>query len=338
MDNNFKEIKFCNRYASLLTNNKMAASITKKLTRYYKVDLTRAYSKYFKFADTTDFKYLSRQPHLAYFNFKEQYSYLYLTIYNGINFCFYLTNNQIISVKHRFSDILFKQDTLFEGKLVKGKSNRHYFLVSDLIIHENHTFFTDLVRKLRVINTILMDQHQPDPVLDPCCIKLQDFVEYQYLESFIGKYLKKIDYRPDGLIFRPVQAKDTKNMVFLFKPRFHKNLRVPHIRAETRSDIKTYSIDRQLLPSETDKVCFKLKKTRKPDVYELYLTDGKNDCYCDIAHVPDIGSSHQIRKLFPAKYHYIIASCKWNEPFKRWVPYRRSNRNKPDSVHLFGRQ
>ena len=338
MDNNFKEIKFCNSYGYQIANKKIVSYILNRLKRYYKIDITKAYSKYFKMADTHSYKSLLREQHHVYYNFNEPLTLLYLTQYNGINFCYYIDpkKEQIISVKHRFSDELYLNDTLFEGKIIQDKENNWHFLISDLVIHQRHTYFTDLLTKLRTLNQLIADNYCADVVLDPCKVSVQDFVSYQYLESFLTDYRESLIYSNaiTGVIFRPDLANSTSNIVFLFKKNFHQNLTIPTVKT---TDDKTVELNVSCSAADTHRknICFKLKKTNKPDIYELYLTNGKSDCYCDIANVPDIKTSNLVKSLFPAKYHYIYVNCKWDERFKRWTPYCRSERKNSDSIYLF---
>jgi len=156
----------------------MLSNIWGKLTKYYKLDLSNPYCKYFINAQSNDLKILKQQRHLCYYNIDVPFCYLYLTKYNGINLCVYIeivdsnTIPRMIAVKHRFDDHMYDQDTLFEGKMVYGNDNQWHYLISDLIIYNNHSYQSNLLEKLRVINNILFDNHRPDKILDPCCISL----------------------------------------------------------------------------------------------------------------------------------------------------------------------
>lgn len=336
MDNNFKEIKFYDGIGYQVTNSTIVNNIVGRLVKYYKLEIDRAFSKYFKFADSEDIAALKKDRHLAYYNFSAQHTLLFLTNYNGINFCYYLDPKkmQLVSVKHRFCDSLYQNDTLFEGKFVKGTDGWH-FLISDLVIHEKHTYTADLTKKLQTINSILTRQFISDPVLDPVQISLQDFVDYQYLQSFTTQYKDTLPYREEitGIVFRCVISSNTRNIIILFKPGFHSNLRLPEL-GPTKATLE--KLDPSKMGESHRNLCFKLKKTKTPDIYELFLTDGKNDCFYDYAGIPDIKTSRSVKSMFPDnKYHYIIATCKWDPKFLRWEPYRRSTRKTPDSIYVF---
>jgi len=341
MDNNFKDIKFCDGIGYQLTNSTIITFILNKLTKYYKLEIDRAYSKYFKFCEASDINTLKKERYLAYYNFSAPLTLLFLTTYNGINFCFYIKKQagsrvnevDIISTKHRFSDVLYQNDTLFEGKLVKGVQGWN-FLINDLVIHEKHTYNVDFVQKLQTINDILLNKFIADPVLDVAHINLQDFVDYAYLSSFIGSYKSQQSYSNQitGIIFRSNSVSCNKNIIFPFNTEI-KELNLPEI-GKNKPIVEKINPDK--IRDSHRNICFKLKKTNLPDVYELYLTDGVNDVFYDHAGVSSLETSRLIKSLFPAeKYHYIFVNCKWDPNFLKWEPYRRSTRKNADSVYLF---
>lgn len=336
MDSNFKETKFYDGIGYQVTNNTIVNNVIGRLTKYYKLEIDRAFSKYFKFADSEDILSLKRDRHLAYYNFSASHTLLFLTNYNGINFCYYIDPKkmQITSVKHRFCDSLYENDTLFEGKFVKGTDGWH-FLISDLVIHEKHTYTAELTQKLQTINSLLTHKFIADPVLDPVEISLQDFVDYSYLNSFATQYKDRLTYRAEitGVVFRSTIESNTRNVIVLFKPGFHTGLKLPEP-GQVKTEME--KLDPDKLGESHRNVCFKLKKTKTPDIYELFLTDGKNDCFYDYAGIPDIKTSRLVKTMFPdGKYHYIIATCRWDPKFLRWEPYRRSTRKIPDSIYIF---
>jgi hypothetical protein len=79
-------------------------------------------------------------------------------------------------------------------------------------------------------------------------------------------------------------------------------------------------------------ICFKLQSTEKPDVYQLYLLDGRSEKYVDIASVPDKDTSRLIAN-FLGKHRYCMVLCNYDVNFGRWRPYVRSSRHVPDQIH-----
>jgi len=63
-------------------------------------------------------------------------------------------------------------------------------------------------------------------------------------------------------------------------------------------------------------------KTMKPDVYELYLTNGDNLIKQDIALVQTTLLSHSLLSWFNDKNYddEVLVECKYNDFFKKWEP------------------
>lgn len=333
MDINFREIQYHNSIGHILANP-IQSVIVHRLTKYYKLSLDRAFSKYFKSTGPDDLIALQKDRHFVYFNVNAPMTLLFLTVFNGTNFCFYVTQTkngggeiEVVSVKHRFHDSLFEGDTVFEGKLVTDDHGICHYLINDIVVYQRHTFSTDLRLKLQTIAKILETQFIDDPILDVACISLQDFVDYQYLESFVGDHLGSLPYRKhiNGLIFRSIVDGGASNKVLnitgLNLPA-NGNIRPRIWNNEGGGELRTGS-----------SVCFKLKKTKLPDIYELYLTDSNglgHDVYHDIAGIPDLKTSRAVKKMFINGFHYITAVCKWDNTFSRWTPILRSSRKIPD--------
>lgn len=343
MDHNFTQIRYCNSVGYLLENFAMANTLIHRLTKYYKLDLDRAFSKYFKLAGPNDLSDLQKDRHFIYPNVVAPLTLLFLTTYQGINFCFYISrgkneNVEIVSVKHRFHPSLFEGDTVFEGKMIADQTGTYHYLINDIVVHRRHTFSEDLRIRLQTINRILETEFIEDPILDVAKISLQEFVDFQYLESLVTDHIPGLPYRQhiDGLIFRSIADGGASNKVMLFGgthcplPSGDRGSPSPQRSHWTCQSIHT-------LPGDTTQsVCFKLKKTKLPDIYELYLTDSMGDIYLDIAGIPDLKTSRAVKKMFPNGYHYINAICKWDTNFSRWTPILRSSRKNPDTPNVFG--
>ena len=93
--------------------------------------------------------------------------------------------------------------------------------------------------------------------------------------------------------------------------------------------------DLYLFPDQEYKKCnykkkttvnFKIVKTIKPDVYELYLNNetGSSIIKYDYASIPNIKTSQWIKELFDTKEN-IMVECKINKRFNKWMPVKECN-------------
>ena len=67
---------------------------------------------------------------------------------------------------------------------------------------------------------------------------------------------------------------------------------------------------------------FRIMKTMKPDVYELYLSKNDSLIKSGIALVQNTQLSHILLSWFQDKDYdsEILVECKFNEYFKKWEP------------------
>ena len=67
-------------------------------------------------------------------------------------------------------------------------------------------------------------------------------------------------------------------------------------------------------------VNFKIVKTIKSDIYELYLNNEKKDSLIkhSYASIPNIETSKWLKELFDKKDN-IIVECKKNNRFNKWI-------------------
>ncbi len=317
MNRNFKEIQYLNSIGHLLIKPEMKNNILDSLD----LNLSRSVDKYFCFMKQEDINELVDYEYLCTYHLKSRRIFLYLTIYSGINFTFYIDNGELISVKHRFSQELYENGgTLFEGELALNK-----VLLSDILIWkgERTNNLTGL-NKLNLLNNIIDKDFIPDEILDVSNITVKDFVHYYQLESFWKDYKQTLSYKDkiNGIIFRPID-KLNRNIV-LIEDKCELNIKKKYTqlieKTNKRIDHNKYKL-----------ICFKMYKTKSPDVYNLFLSNGKNEVFYEFASIPTIRISKKIAKLI--NYHkYLIVNCNFDNTFKRWMPIQKSSRRYPDNI------
>jgi hypothetical protein len=322
MDKNFQITNYGNAIGYIVKQEQMKNNIYGRLEKYYKLNLTKESDKYFSFMTDMDVNTFLKEKHWCCFSLKTTPVFLYLTEYAGILFCFYITKDKIISVKHNFSKELQKSDTVFECEIAEQQ-----LLISDILVYNgNDTRNMFFHEKLELINNIVDKQYIPDVVLDNYNIKTKDFVEYSQLESFWTKYRQKLDYKHliNGIIFRPI-GESTRNIVY--------NPSKNNWKPICDITVDPTKISKRINPNKN--VCFKMYRTKKPDIYHLHLFDGSNERYYDFASIPNKKISKLVMKYFDTgKYihRYIMVNCNYDKEFKRWIPFQKSSRKNPDDI------
>jgi hypothetical protein len=279
-----------------------------------------------------DYEYaITQSPHIVTLNFNIPTVKLYLTKVKGINRCIYeeistspltstLTSTLTLTLTacHRFSDEVFDADTVFVGYLMK---DINMYMIEDILVHkqENISHYA-IDKRLNIINTIVNQQYTPDPVLETIRITVKDYIEYEYLHSFYEDAITK-PYATyiNGLRFCPLNG--GKQIILTDRTE------LPMYSPRSGSAAASQYEDRHTIISSPciDKFVFLVRKTLKPDVYELYCFNScKQLKYYDIACVPDIVTSKKVKTLLGrAKEAALI--CEFNREFGRWTPNALSN-------------
>ena len=102
MDKNFKRINFGRKKGNLLTNQRIVDFILDRLERYFKLSLFKPFNKVIKRLRDSNIPEITNFEYLVNYNINKPISYLYLTKYKGITFCYYIvgsTRNNAIFTK-----------------------------------------------------------------------------------------------------------------------------------------------------------------------------------------------------------------------------------------------
>jgi hypothetical protein len=342
MDKNFELKRFGIGYAYKLVNSQIKGIIMDKLEKYYRLKLFVPFGKTYKtIKSKVDMSDVQDYGHLVNFNMSTNLSYLYLTEYNGIRFCYYIvgtdrSNVELYSTVQRFNGKLFSKETLLEGYILDIE-NDPIFLVEDLVIYEGHTVNKNLEERVKLMNNLLDFDHRTDPVLDNFRIILKDYVDYTYIMSFMSEYLQTLSYRSlvTGLVFSPlgscvIHLIASVSMVLAPVSGFNSE-------AKLKSDPESSGRFEIIASPKKRQACFLVCSTDKPDVYHLYLASSRGALkYYDIASIPDSVSSTHVGGLFKGpKKSGIVMVCKYDDRahIRRWQPEMVSNRKTPDTIY-----
>lgn len=287
---------------------------------------------------------LTKYPYLACFSFRPEKSlpikvdttviyhrkcYLYATEYNGIRCCFYILLTSTLEAADLYEVKIRLSPTLFTGTLLEGHILDDNFIISDILALDGRPTKMLLQARLQKINNIIDHLYRPDPILDPFQLSIQDYVEYKYLRHFVTEYKDSLVYKNyiNGLNFLPLDTCTT----YIFMPMATISKFLEGHREMPKSKQLTIfpGVPRKTL------MCFRIHKTDKPDVYHLYLADGGDIKYYDIASIPDKVTSNKVSGLLGAR-NTCIVNCQYDKIFGRWRPLKESYRTEPDDVCLLG--
>lgn len=262
---------------------------------------------------------------------------------------------EYIMVKHRFNEYLY-HGTLFQGNFLQINQHQNIFLINDLLIWKDRAHLDSLSEKIQLLNDVFRNKYSSDPGLDTHQILLKEYCEYDQIIDFTTNYRNMLPYRNliNGVIFRPEIR--SQKLIYLVLNRPNQVAGLEFIEsltptpaptpAPTTITAATISVPKKIDQIESlasvglgqsrektgkptidhvknPKVVFRMKKTAKPDVYELYLRDLEPKY--GIAAVTGLALSEEIRKWFPPageakEVEEIVVEAEYLATFNKWRP------------------
>tara|TARA_B110000285_G_scaffold231613_1_gene300734 strand:+ start:2800 stop:3765 length:966 start_codon:yes stop_codon:yes gene_type:complete len=309
--NSFTKTSFCNVQIDNITTNEAKEYILNQMSilcsgikfnsRYAKV-YNEQYSKNLK------------NPHIFCLKSSGSPYLLFLSQINNTNYCFLIdkkTNEKypypkILIVPYDFSNDLYK-GTLLECELIRDK-NRKWSLGINDIYYDKATNMSKIIiiDRQNSIHSILKEEYKENEYSKTCPIFAKKYFDYKEIDFVQNNFIPKLPYNIRGFYFVPMRT-DYSKILYLF-PRDKEQI-------SKKQNVKK------------DIFIFRIMKTMKPDVYELYLKDNDNLVKKGIALVQTTGLSHKLLSFFENKNQMseVKVECKLNEEFKKWVPLKLSS-------------
>lgn len=288
--------------------------------------------------------------------------FLYLVKINFTNYCILIDKKiqqgyfypRMILVHLHFDNILFENETIFDGEMVKNQDNTWTYLMNDVIVY-NGSYLSNmnLVKRLHLCFDILEKYFRPS-VNDVFNLIIKGYFKYDELDIMTNEYIPTRTYTCRGIYIKPLylkfkdilfnfddtliqkverkKFKDVKN--FLTKDDTdmieNNNNKNKYITAhspstsdnEDKMSIKSSSSTASLSTLNINKITkFFAKKTSDPDVYELYETDNSTKLF-GIACIPNMKSSKYMKKIFEDKNvaTRVEIEFEYCERFKKYKP------------------
>lgn len=314
-------------------NQTVVDAVKKRLEGHYGIKLFRPFLRDYHYARTErDLKPLLEYQHLIHFLLDESPNkgtdlvYLFLTRNKGNNQCLYISIKQgkfnIESTVHRFDRSVHQNDTLFVGYRLGD-----IYLITDVLIYENQVCNRDIDQRIRLCNEIIDNEYIHDPIMSSELIKVQEYIEYDFIHSFWTIYRTTLPKRYQeaikGLVFAPLG----NNINYII---VNPDTEITSVCSNTKL-VKDESAKESSRINTSRSWCFLVKPTERSDVYNLYLRcpsrHGELIKY-DIANVPDREISTMLRKQVGEKG--IVMVCYYDQQFSRWTPKCKTQRKNPD--------
>lgn len=298
MNDNFKNIKICNRYVQEIKSDIIKSDILKLLD-------SNIYLKKKKVILEDDIKILKEKNHPVMIEYNSYRILILLTIYNNRKYCILIDQNipnkiRMILIKQRFSDNLYN-NTLFDCELLLDKRNNWNILIFDIIMLENKIVTESFDKKYEIINNIIENNYVNDKFIQLCNIKKKKVYMFNDLVNLINNNLYNSDYLVSGIIF----VTDENYLLLNFNNKVYQN-------NNQKVEININKSNRN----------FEMRITNLPDIFELYDENNK----IGIASISTLELSELCNSIFEKyKNQKNIFECKYNSQFEKWEPVKYIN-------------
>tara|TARA_B100001287_G_C22647488_1_gene513476 strand:- start:8 stop:964 length:957 start_codon:yes stop_codon:yes gene_type:complete len=312
--NSFTKTSFCGVSIDNITTNETKKYILDHLNVMCNgMKFNKRYAKVYNEQYSKNLK----NPHVFFLKTSGTPYLLFLTQINGTNYSFLIdkkTNDKyeypkILIVPYNFDIELYK-GTLLECELIRNKSQEWSLAINDIYYNCGKNMNkTSIIDRINIIYKILDNKYSENSYSETCPLFVKRYFDYKEISFVKDEFIPNLPYNIRGIYFIPLRV-DYSNILYLFP----------------RENVK-----KNTAVSNSNKV-FRVMKTMKTDVYELYLKDGDNLVKKGIALIQDTELSHKILSYFEEKNNTdeVKIECKYNKDFDKWIPITLSNKEITD--------
>ena len=295
---------FCNKEVDNVTDNSMKKYILDNLKLKTDIKYDSRYAKVYN----EQFKKNLNNPHVFCLKSSGTPYLLFCSQINDINYTFLIDKKvkdgyeypKIFIVHYRFDPELF-QGTLFEVELTRDKHNSWSILIGDIYYMSGKSLKNKQIHdRMNDCNDILENKYIDDSFCNICPLSIKRYFDIQQVEEVINDFIPKLTYRVKGFYFVPLKTSYSK-ILYLLRENDYK---------------KVNAVNKSL-------ISFRIIKTVKPDIYELYLYNEQRSSIIkhSYASVKNIEKSQWLKEL-TEKNDECIVECKFNQRFKKWEPVK----------------
>ena len=299
---------FCNKQIDNIISNEMKEYIINDMKLRTSLTPSSRYAKIFNINFTKNFK----NPHIFCLKSYGAPYLLYLTKINNVNYTLLIdkkinnghTYPKMFIIQYRFHDDLYN-GSMFESELLRDNNNSWFLLLGDIYYYKGEILKNMCITKrITTIHNILKNEFINDEYCNICPLIVKKYFEIVDKENVINNFIPQLNYKTRGIYFVPINVNYSK-VLYMFSEN------------ELKNNFKLKKNNKNILN-------FKIMKTMKPEVYELYLNGKDTINKVDYAYIPNIVTSEYLHNLFENKEPEkdIIIECEYNNYFKKWQPLK----------------
>ena len=302
----FTKTSFCSTEIDNITTNESKQYILNMLSLLCSgIKYNSRYAKVFN----EQFSKNLKNPHIFFLKSSGTPYLLFCNQVNGVNYSFLIDKKikegydypKIFILPYEF-DISIYKGSLFECELIRKHNKKWCLGINDIYMFQGkNQKKISVIDRINNIHNTMRDTYKPNMFTNTCPLFVKKYFDYKDINNVLNKFAPQLDYDTRGLYFVPLRV-DYSNILYIF-PRDNNPVKIIE---KIKKTTKT----------------FRIMKTMKPDVYELYLNQSDSLMKSGIALVQSIQLSHILLSWFQDKEYdsEVLVECKYNEYFKKWEP------------------
>ena len=330
----FTKTSFCNVEIDNITTNDSKEYILNQMSILCSgIQYNSRYAKIFN----EQYAHNLKNPHVFCLKSSGNPYLLFLSQINNTNYCFLIDKKmkegysypKIFILPYSFQNDYY-QGSLYECELIRDKTNNWLLMLGDCYYHKGETMKKVIVMdRMNQIHKTLTEDFLDTEFSKTCPIHIKKYFDYKSVDHVMNHFIPKLPYNIRGFYFVPLRTTYSK-ILYLF-PNDSNNLKIKnHQKIDKQSSAKKLpKVEAQVMKKKVKKdyLTFRIMKTLKSDVYELYLKDEDNLKKQGVALVQTTHMSHQLFSYFENKNQLdeVYVKCKKNPRFRKWEPYELSH-------------
>ena len=281
-----------------------------------------------------------KNPHVVCLKSSGTPYFMFLSQIGDTNYCFLIDKKikegyhypKIFILPFQFDQEFYK-GSLYECELLRDRENHWSILVGDSYYHKGKNQKNVIVmERMNTIHRGFETGIHYTPFLQTCPVIIKKYFDYKDVENILSEFVPKLSYDIRGLYFVPLKCSYSK-ILYLFPRNHQRNTNIP------KRDVKTRQKSNSSINSNTqassspstspttsytkeNQRVFRIMKTLKPDVYELYGMKNEDLNKVGVALVQSISDSRMLCEVFKNRdtISEVRVQCEYVSRFQKWKP------------------
>lgn len=310
----FTQTSFCNISIDNITTNKDKEYILSQLN----IACNKRYSDRYAKVYNDKFSKNLKNPHILCLKSSGTPYLMYITRINDINYTFFIDKKikegydypKIFILPIKFSDDVYN-NTLLECELIRDNSNKWYISIGDsYYMKGKNTNKTIIIDRINDITKMLDNDLMMSEFLNTCTFQVKRYFDYKDINFIEKEFIPLLNYNIRGYYLIPLKPEYSK-MLYLIDKLYNKS-----------QNINTHKVNKKIQHEKSNRNnTFRLVKTAKPDVYDLYKKSTDNEYIREgILLVQTMKESHLLAEYFRNKNctDEVLIECDYNNYFNKW--------------------